>query len=156
MKKILILGITASFLLAGSIQQRVPVNYSEPVYRTITIQTPQKECWQEEQQGQNTNAVGTIIGGAAGGVLGHQIGKGRGKTAATIGGAILGSMLGNNYINSGNQARTARTVTKCKTTYSSSTEQRLVGYRNYAKLGNKDISKTSRRELEYIIIRLSW
>lgn len=79
---------------------------ARPRYRTVRIEEPRRECWDErvvyrdEPRGGRddyylTNGTaGAVIGAIAGGVAGHQFGKGRGKDAATALGAIIGAGVG--------------------------------------------------------------
>jgi len=47
-----------------------------------------------EKRAGESNAIGTVAGGAAGALLGNQIGSGSGKTIATIAGAVGGAYAG--------------------------------------------------------------
>jgi len=89
----------------------------EPVFKRVSYQKPQRECWIEQEEhivtyegsdqsfrpsgnrAQSTHRGGdAIIGGIIGGVIGNQIGRhgGRGaRNGATIAGAIIGSALAN-------------------------------------------------------------
>ena len=110
------------------------VTHVEPVYRTVRVSRPTRECWDEERtvndnHGDNRTG-GTIIGGVLGGVAGHQIGKGRGKTAATIIGTLLGGKIGGDMSSDGNGAHAhTSTRTVCRTVDNFTEEERLQGYR---------------------------
>lgn len=66
------------------------------------------------QDGNNSHALGTIIGVLAGAALGHTVGKGDGRTAATVAGAVAGGAVGNQVAkrNSGNQVPAWQIVVK--------------------------------------------
>ncbi len=44
----------------------------------------------------NSNLLGTLLGGAVGGIAGSHIGDGDGRTAAIIGGTMIGALFGGN------------------------------------------------------------
>ncbi len=92
---------------------------AQPIFKTIRVQTPKKECWQEEvaynnydrghdsrydrgdyrHDGQRRNSgVSTVVGGVIGGAIGNAVGHSKkNKKVGTIVGVILGSTLGNAY-----------------------------------------------------------
>lgn len=145
--KTLLLSLLASTMFAQVFTLNVSTIRSEPIYRTVTKRVPYQECYETQSNGQNT--VGTILGGAAGGVLGHQVGKGKGNTAATIGGAVFGAMLGNKYI-----ANSPRTQQKCVTRYTTSQEERLMGYKNTGLVENIQVYKITRRPVNSFRVKL--
>lgn len=71
-----------------------------PIYRSVRIEEPRRECWDEQvvyDEGpryRNPGAGGAILGAILGGVAGHQFGSGRGNDAATAGGAVVGGLAG--------------------------------------------------------------
>lgn len=159
-KTLTVFGVlTASLLFAESFTttETIKVTHSEPIYRTITSQTPIQECWDEteevmQQSGSGGgDVVGALVGGAIGGALGHQVGQGSGKTAATIGGAIIGSMIGQNAPRSAPQSG-SRVIKKCKTRYETRSQQVLSGYNNYATLKGKTVIKFSELPLEFVTV----
>ncbi len=162
MKRVaLLLGLVASMLMAESYSwhESVKVTKSEPIYRTVTIRTPIEECWDEEvpvRQSGGEGALGAIIGGAAGGILGHQVGEGSGKTAATVGGAIIGTLIGKNLSDQQSEARPGYKIERrCKTRYKERTENRFVGYKNYAKYKGHEIVKFSDEPLKWIDVTVT-
>ena len=77
---------------------------AQPIYETVRINSPQRECYDEpvRYRSGNDSYTGIIAGGIIGGVLGNQVGHGRGKDIATIAGTVLGGSVGrdltrNNY-----------------------------------------------------------
>jgi len=63
---------------------------------------PERRCWIEkerivrEDDAQQPNVGGAVVGALIGGVLGHQIGAGSGRDLATVGGAVAGAAIGAN------------------------------------------------------------
>jgi len=112
------------------------VTFVEPVYRSVRINRPERECWDEDyavdrRTGGGDKTAGGVIGGILGGVAGHQVGKGRGKTAATIVGTLLGNKIGRD-MSDGSEERVERrtnTETVCRTVNKYVEEERLRGYR---------------------------
>ena len=107
----------------------------QPIYRTVRITTPRRECWDEERYTYDDSgyrsATPVIIGGLIGGAIGHQIGKGRGRDAATVAGALLGGSIARDAQRQNETGRYARRheETVCNTYQDVSEEQRLEGYR---------------------------
>ncbi len=153
MKRLLLLIFAAASLVMAesfSWTETVKVTRSEPIYRTVTIRTPIEECWDEEVpvSRNSDGTLGAIIGGAAGGILGHQVGAGSGKTAATVGGAIIGTLVGKNLSEEGGTGPAYRVERRCKTRYKERTENRFVGYKNYARYKGHEIVKFSDEPLK--------
>jgi len=70
-----------------------------PIYRTVHITTPHRECWRERRARRHHHRshdtyTAPITGAILGGVIGNQFGKGSGKDAMTVGGALLGAAIG--------------------------------------------------------------
>jgi uncharacterized protein YcfJ len=153
MKKVLYLLVFAAIsnLMAEVVTftKKVPVYKSVEVQRVIERRVPYEECWDEEViEEDNSDVVGAIIGGAAGGILGHQIGGGSGKDVATVGGAIIGTLVGKNLAENNSQDR-VRVVKRCRTRYKIE-EDRIVEYKNYAKIMGREVVKYSTKPLRYI------
>jgi len=150
MKKLILgIGITTITLCADnfSIQQKVNVIESIPVYKTITTIIPYEECWDEQvltQTSNTSNGIGKLLGGITGGILGNQVGGGSGKTAATIGGAIIGTVVGDNLSKAQeNEIPKYHSVKKCVKKSTSTISEQLIGYNNIAKYKGKKIIKFS-------------
>ena len=83
---------------AGSSYAYAPVINVEPIVRYVRVETPIRECWDEEEYyeprhpGPGVTAA-TIVGGIIGGVIGHQFGSGRGQGAMTVAGTLVGSAV---------------------------------------------------------------
>ena len=111
------------------------VTHVEPIYKTVRINRPERECWDEErtvehEHGGGNKTAGGIVGGILGGVAGHQVGKGRGKTAATIVGTILGGKIGRDLSHDGPRRVETHVEndTVCRTVNDYREEERLQGY----------------------------
>ncbi len=110
----------------------------KPNYRTVRVQTPQRECWDEvvyedRSRRRNGNAPAAIAGGIIGGVVGHQFGSGRGNDAMTVLGTLVGSAIARDVAADRSRRehhgyQEARTVQRCETRTQVSTEQRIDGY----------------------------
>jgi uncharacterized protein YcfJ len=72
------------------------VTHVEPIYRTMTVTRPERECWDEPRRHHSGHQsyTSTIAGGLIGGVIGNQFGGGSGNTAMTIAGTLLGGSVG--------------------------------------------------------------
>ncbi len=81
-----------------SYQETARVTHVEPLYTTVRVSVPQRECYERPQHRteyrQRESYTSTIAGGLIGGVLGNQFGKGSGNTAMTIAGTLLGGSIG--------------------------------------------------------------
>lgn len=86
----------------GSYTDSAKVIEVEPITRIVRVETPRRECWDEEVPVRRSaryheSATPTIIGGIIGGVVGNQFGKGDGKTLMTVAGALLGGSVGRDH-----------------------------------------------------------
>ncbi len=146
MNKLIVLGLAGIISVSTSVygghkakhtkgyHDYAKVTYVEPVYRTVRINRPEQECWDEERvvehQYGGDRTAGGIVGGILGGVAGHQVGKGHGKTAATIVGTMLGSKIGRDMAGDGRRTEShIDTETVCRTVNRYEEEERLQGYR---------------------------
>ncbi len=113
----------------------------EPIVRYVRVETPVRECWDEEvhegapygrHHGHGT-AGPTIAGGILGGVIGHQFGSGRGKDAATVAGVLIGSAIAHDRAarrrSPAYYETRSRTVERCDVRYETHEEERIDGYR---------------------------
>lgn len=111
---------------------------AEPIYRSVRIEQPRRECWDERvvyDEGpryHDNGAGGAILGAIIGGVAGHQFGGGRGKTAATAAGAVIGAGVGQRVAmqNRGYEPRHERVGYEevCETVTDYRTEQRIEAF----------------------------
>ena len=71
---------------------------ADPVYRTVRVNRPVKQCWDEPVRIQNKHGYRShtpkILGVIIGAAVGNEFGKGRGRDLATVAGAVLGGSIG--------------------------------------------------------------
>ncbi len=142
-------------------QDYAKVTYVEPVYKTVRVNRPEQECWDEERTVERgyrgDRHAGGLVGGILGGVAGHQVGKGHGKAAATIVGTLLGSTIGRDMA-ANNQRRAeshVQTETVCRTVNRYEEEDRLQGYKvGYRYNGHEYDTFMNRRPGKKIKVRV--
>jgi uncharacterized protein YcfJ len=129
----------ASYVQNGPAYDYARVISSEPIVRQVRVQTPQRECWTEDQYEEpprpaHTGLAGPmILGGIIGGVIGSQFGHGDGRRAATLAGTLIGSSIGHDAgarRQAQNQPYEPRitSVERCGVRYIDSYEERIEGY----------------------------
>ncbi len=117
---------------------------SAPVYRTVSVSTPRRECRQVPVAYRNQghggkaykSATPIVLGSIVGAAVGNQFGRGTGKTVGTIAGGILGGSVArdaqNRYGNRNHDYALSgshnSTRTSCTTYDESHSEERLDGY----------------------------
>tara|TARA_R110001606_G_scaffold399222_2_gene582483 strand:+ start:145829 stop:146416 length:588 start_codon:yes stop_codon:yes gene_type:complete len=118
-------------------QETARVTHVEPLYTTIKVSSPQRECYQQPQHRaeyrQPESYTSTIAGGLIGGVLGNQFGKGSGNTVMTIAGTLLGGSIGHDAGSYSSQRNSDNDRydrgEECHITERVHEEQRIDGYR---------------------------
>lgn len=107
----------------------------EPIVRYVTVQTPVRECWEEQREYTVSRRAGspggTLVGAIIGGVVGNQFGSGRGRDAATVAGTLIGAAVGSDVSRrnaDGLTTRHSRPVERCATRYQNHEEERIDGY----------------------------
>jgi len=107
----------------------------EPITKTIRINTPRQECWQEQvsryEQPKQRSATPTIVGAIVGGLIGNELGN---NNDARNGGILVGSVLGGSIgrdigrksAGPGHQYYT--TEQRCETYQNYHQEERITGY----------------------------
>lgn len=107
----------------------------EPVYRTVRINNPVEQCWDEKvhvpaRSHANRSYTPKILGAIVGAAVGNEFGKGRGKDLATVAGAVLGGSVGRDIQNQHRGHNTGRYVyeQRCETVDNYHTEQQVDGY----------------------------
>jgi uncharacterized protein YcfJ len=138
------LAVAALGLAAPVLAERHGAQYayarvieSVPIKRFVTVRTPVRECWQDEQHYEVARpapgiGISTLFGAAIGGVIGHQFGSGRGNDAATVAGTFIGAAVGNSSARRRAGYETvsySRPVERCSTTVRERREERIDGYR---------------------------
>ena len=116
-------AVAETFTVTGTITD------SQPIYKTRTTSNPTQKCWNEDVPiyGQSQNDGFSVPGAIIGGIIGNNVTKDLpdGGTA----GAIIGGLFGNKLGNNNQQITGYRTVKKCSTSYDTSSEQYLAGYK---------------------------
>lgn len=116
----------------GFIDKAKVINVS-PVYKTVRVSTPRRECWNEERveyrPNQHRSATPVVIGGLLGGVIGNRFGKGHGRDVATVAGVALGASIAND-LNKNKHSGRPRIIDEqvCQTSREYTKEQQLDGY----------------------------
>lgn len=150
-KKMIVIGLVAALAttpaFAGKKRHSTGNSYTDtarvthvrPIYRTVEVSHPRRECYQEEvyrpthySSSHGNTAVGMIIGGALGGALGHNISR-RHSDTATIAGAVIGSAIGHDVASKKHRSRdrgySRGYEERCHTVSERHSEERLDGYR---------------------------
>lgn len=109
----------------------------EPIVRRVRVETPQRECWQEDRyeepaSAQRGVAGPMILGGLIGGAVGKHVSRDHRRTGM-LAGAIIGSAIGHDI---GERRRAAQsyheprvyTVERCGVRYVDNYEERIEGY----------------------------
>ena len=126
----------------GARYEYADVVSADPIYRTVRVEQPRRECWDErvvynerrnDGYWMDNGTAGGLVGAIAGGVVGHQFGSGRGKKAATALGAVIGAGVGQRVAvqNSRRDSSSYERVgyeERCETVTDYRTEQRVEGY----------------------------
>ncbi len=83
---------------SGGFFARGRVLSAEPIFQTVSVNHPERHCWNErveEHHRGGSYAPGSGLAGAiAGGVIGNQVSHGDDRGAATVAGALLGGAIG--------------------------------------------------------------
>lgn len=133
-----VLGTLAQTAAAATTYEEADVLSSTPIYRTVEITSPQRECWEEEvartdrRYERDQSATPTILGAVIGGALGNAVGHNKSnKRVGTVVGGVLGGSIGAD-IGRNNRSRddvvTYDTVERCRTVQTSREEEKLIGY----------------------------
>lgn len=108
---------------------------AEPITKSVRVNTPRRECWEEEvahyDHSGYRSSTPTLLGSVIGGAIGNELGNHKdAKRAGTVVGAILGGSIGRDIghrVNS--RGRTYYTTEEvCKTYQDYHEEERIVGY----------------------------
>lgn len=136
------------------------VTHVEPMYRTVRVEEPRRECWDEdvyvERPGYRSH-TGTILGGILGGVVGHELGGRHHHGLATAAGTVLGASVGRDlshrrYADDGYYTSHER----CEVRRTYTTEQRIDGYRvTYVYAGREHETITDYEPGDVIRVRVA-
>lgn len=101
----------------------------DPVYETVSVTRPRRECHDVEvvQQRRGNGTAGAVLGAVVGGVLGNAVGKGDGRKAATVAGAVAGGAVGH-HAATRDDGDTRYTRTRCQDVSEVTHEQRISSY----------------------------
>ena len=112
-----------------------------PIYKTISISTPWRECSQvptvpygRERGGSNyKSATPIILGCVVGAAVGHQFGHGNGRTVGAIAGGVLGGSAARDIqhryaVNNTGRNSYQQTITQCDTYEDIHDEEVIDGY----------------------------
>lgn len=142
----------------------------EPVYRYVSYQVPQRECWTEVEyepepryRHRTSSTLPTIAGGVVGGVVGRQFGSGRGRDAMTVIGTLIGAAVAhdashrNSVRHAGYTSGRARgyEVERCETRYVTQEDKEIDGYHvTYRYAGREYITRTQEHPGKRIRVRV--
>lgn len=105
-----------------------------PIYKTVRIDVPRRECWNEERvvyhNDHRGSATPVVLGGLLGGIIGSRFGGGKGRDVATVAGVALGATIANDMRRS-RHAGGSYVVDEqvCKTSHDYTEEERIDGYK---------------------------
>jgi uncharacterized protein YcfJ len=117
----LVFAAMATSAQADTKYVRATVIGVEPLYETVEVSVPVRECYSVKVPGSRPSTADVAAGAIIGGVIGNQFGGGSGKDAMTTLGMILGADVANK------QGGT-RTEQQCVTNYTTSYEEEITGY----------------------------
>jgi uncharacterized protein YcfJ len=127
-------GLAFGYNSGGHIEEATVID-AVPVYRTVRINNPRQQCWEEAvsvptyTQGTTQSRTPEILGAIVGAGVGRLFGSGRGQDLATVAGAVLGGSIGHDVNNRKKQTGSeVRYEQRCKTVDEYHTEERLQGY----------------------------
>ncbi len=145
MRALLLLAMTlvgtSSVVLAAE-YDRAPVTRVEPLYETVRVAEPRRECYEEEvrHRGDSDSYTAPILGAIVGGVIGNEISDGR--KVGSIAGAALGASIGRDIARDGEGYTSVET--RCTTRNAYHDEERLRGYRVSYRYEGKSYTTTTR------------
>ena len=105
---------------------------ANPVYRTVTVNNPKQQCWEEAVHVPAKNydsKTPEILGAIVGAGVGRLFGSGRGQDVATVAGAVLGGSIGRDQKNKHRRhSGEVRYEQRCKVVDEFRSEERFEGY----------------------------
>lgn len=164
MNKIAMLGLSGALSMAAAPAAMASydgyewarVTHVQPIVRTVTVQSPQQECWGEEVTRMQTRSSTSaqLAGALIGGVIGSQIGSGSGRRAATATGVLLGAQVGHNRTKVSTPVTGYEQYCSVRTVYHE--EQRVEGYRvTYNYRGQSYVTQTQQHPGNRIRVQVS-
>ncbi len=104
---------------------------SRPVYETVRVTTPDRECREHYVADRSAprSYTSVVTGGIIGGVIGNQVVHGKYRDWGTVAGALIGGSLGNDYYNRQNATYGGgRSKLRCREIERVREERQLAGY----------------------------
>lgn len=151
MKRVAGIGLIAAALGVVTAPVRADDGYLDrarvvsvtPVYETVEVVIPRRECWTERvvrrpavshRAGGDETLLPTLVGGALGGYLGHKLGDGRSEAVTTAMGTAIGLAVGHQlshrrYRHEHHAPARVIHERRCRTVEHVETERRRTGYR---------------------------
>jgi uncharacterized protein YcfJ len=130
-----LLAAVAATSQAASRYDEADVLSSTPIYRTVQISSPRRECWEEEVQrvsrysDRDRSRTPTLLGAVIGGALGNELGHNKtNKRVGTVVGAVLGAGDLRRTYGNDEEVVTIDTVERCRRVSDTREEEKLVGY----------------------------
>jgi len=130
--------------LANGYTDYAKVTEAVPIYETIRVKKPHKQCHLEERvvhQKSNRSATPKILGALIGGAIGNELGHNKSnKRVGALAGAILGGSIASDIARNSHHRHSnqyTKTERVCHTTHTVSHEKQLNGYEvSYRYKGN--------------------
>ena len=124
---------------------------ANPVYRTVRINDPVQECWDEQVHVPVHNGYRShtpkIVGALIGAAVGNKFGSGRGRHVATAAGAVLGGSIGRDVQASNHRHGTrVEYQERCEVVDQYRTEERIEGYDVTYRYGGQTYSTFTQRD----------
>ena len=155
----------AKVALAGTTYDTAQVVSTTPIYHTVEITTPRRECREEEvarterRRDRNDSATPEIFGAVIGGALGNAVGHSTTNSkVGTVIGAVLGGSIAHDIDNANHEhdTVTTQTVERCRNVASTHQEDKLVGYDvRYRYNGNEQTVRMDHDPGDTVKIRVS-
>ena len=129
--------LVPSVTLASTTYDRARVVGVDPIYETVSYESPVQECRTQQVPYQNSNyrasATGPILGAIIGGAIGNAVGhKKRNKQVGAVVGAVLGGSIGADIARNNRrypaEGVTYRTEEVCQVVNEIRQEERFTGY----------------------------
>lgn len=115
----------------SSFEDTARVTHVEPIYTTVQVATPRRECSPRsyrQNNYQHKSYTSTIAGTIVGGVIGNQFGGGSGKKIMTAAGALLGGSVGRDLSYKPSHSSDYRYGEECHVSQRYHQEERINGY----------------------------
>jgi len=120
------------------------VTHVSPIYETISIREPHRECHLEERivhrknhQSATPKIIGALIGGAIGNELGHNKSN---KRVGAVAGAILGGSIANDLSHKKHSGSYTKTEKVCHVSHTVRHKKEVTGYDVSYKYRGRDYS----------------